>query len=258
MNVEEITKHLGGEYTPLSEKSGYLRTPLTIPWSGTIICAFLVRDLPGQLRITDDSAILFDALSHSVRSSPARGRALRAIAEQCGVKLSEEGELYVHCNEDDAPYYVARFLEAADRIAYASMGMRPKASERFEMEVGTVLDRVFENRVRRQVVASGASGHTLRFPFAIAGMATHDTIIQPVSAGPNGQADWGNIYKAAGKLMDAKNNLALQFRRCAVLEAADGEDALAQARAVLAESANVLVFNEERPDEFMAELARAA
>lgn len=220
---------------------------------GTMIGAYVV-DVPGRkLRITDDAQILFHAMANGVTATAARARQYQAIAEQCGLTLSEDGELHVVCDEQMASYYMARFLEAADRISFLSVSHRQKPTGRFEKTVGDALDTYFRKRVVKRISVTGASGHSLKFPFMLDENSANPVVIQPVSA-TDGKLDWGNVYHAVGKFTDLKNNRGFHSRRIAVLEAADDGDAQ-QAKAALSETARVVVY---RSPHQLADVLKAA
>lgn len=240
MRHDALGTLLAAEYTKLSDVSGYVRSPIAMHDDGTMIGAYVV-DVPGnRLRITDDAQILLHAMANGVAPNSNRGRQYQSIAEQCGMELSEDGELFVICDERMASYYMARFLEAADRISFLSVSHRQKPTGRFEKTVGEALVAYFAQRVAKRVSVPGASGHNLMFPFMLDEHSSSPIVIQPVSAN-EGKLDWGNVYHAVGKFTDLKNNRSFQSRRIAVLEAAD-DDASQQAKAALSETASVVVY----------------
>jgi len=254
MSYHSIAASLGGSYTKLSETSGYISSPLVMPEDGAMIGAYLV-DAPGhRVRITDDADVLYRAMVHGVTSSPSRVKQVQAVAEGLGLQLSDDGELHVTCAVDDAPYFLARFLEAADRISYLSLGFRPKATSRFEKKVGEALEAAFKDRLVRQATVVGASGHLLRFPFMLNNQAGQGTVIQPVPA-RDGKLDWAGVYQAVGKFIDLKNNPVTAMRRIAVLEGME-DQGVEQAKAALADASSVIVFRDR--EQFVETLRHAA
>lgn len=244
MRHDALETLLSAEYTKLSDMSGYVRSPIAMHDDGTMIGAYVV-DVPGdRVRITDDAQVLFHAMANGVAPNVNRGRQYQAIAEQCGIELSEDGELFIVCDEGMAPYYMARFLEAADRISFLSVSHRQKPTGRFEKTVGDALAAYFSQRVVRRISIPGASGHNLIFPFMLDENSSTPIVIQPVAA-TEGKLDWGNVYHAVGKFADLKNNRSFNSRRIAVLEAAD-DDVSQQAKAALSETASVIVYSSPR------------
>lgn len=254
MNHAEVIAKLGPSYRPLSEVSGFFDTTLTIPGDGSSIGAYLVQAPNGSIRITDDSNTLFAAMVHGVTHTAARVKAMRAIAASCGVLLSDDGAIEVECDLQSVPYYVARFTEAADRIAYVSMGMKPKKSSRFERYVGAALVATFGARMTRNAVLVGASGHDLKFPFVVDMEGNQPMVIQPVPA-EEGRPKWSNIYSAFGKLSDLKSNLGMTSHRLALVESTD-EQSNRQATTAIAGAAQVVIVREG--DDLPSILRRAA
>lgn len=253
MRHDALSTLLAADYTRLSDVSGYVRSPIAMHDDGTMIGAYVVEVAESRLRITDDAQILFHAMANGVAPTAGRGQQYQTIAAQCGMELSEDGELFVVCDENMAPYYMARFLEAADRISFLSVSHRVKPTGRFEKTVGDALDSYFAQRIGKRVSVPGASGHNLKFPFVLDESSSNPAVIQPVPA-TEGKLDWGNVYHAVGKFTDLKNNRGYHTRRIAVLEAAD-DDTAQQAKAALSETASVVVY---RNPQQLADVLRAA
>ncbi|WOB51016.1 DUF1828 domain-containing protein [Xanthomonas hydrangeae] len=254
MSYQTIAASIGGSYTRLSDVSGYINSPLVMPEDGTMIGAYLI-DAPGnQVRITDDANVLYRASLHGVSASPSRSKQIQAVAESLGLALSEDGELHVTCAMADASFYLVRFLEAADRIAYLSLGFRPKGTSRFEHQVADALQEAFPHGVVRHATVTGASGHALRFPFMLEGYGEQPTVIQSVAA-KDGKIDWGGVYQAVGKFIDLKNNPISHLRRVTVLEGMR-DQSVEQAKAALADASSVIVFHDRQ--QFIEKFRRAA
>ena len=251
MRYQELAKKMGMTYREVSSDAAYLESPMVLPEDGSHIGAYLTRIADGTVRITDDANTLFHALTYGVSPNAARGKYLKAIAEQCGVSLSDDGEVYAICRQEELPYYLPRFLEAADRIAFASHGYRPAPSSAFEMMLARVLTKAFPERLRRNFRVHGASGHELSFPFVIDVDRDEPKFLQLVAA-QDGKANWSSVYQALGKMTDLKNNLVQRSRRLVILESVPTKD-VGQATTALADAANVLVFT--NATEFLQQLA---
>lgn len=251
MTFEEIALKMGLSHRRVSENVAYLESPMVIPEDGTHIGAYVLRGAGDRVRITDDSNILFHAITHGVRPSASRGQWFKLIAEQCGISLSEDGEVYTECMQSDLPFFLARFLEAADRIAFASYGCRPVPSSAFETVLARVLAKAFPDRVQRNFRVLGASGHQLNFPFVIDVESPRPRFLQLVSA-QDGKANWSGVYQALGKMTDLKNNVSVHSRRLVVLEPVAAKD-IAQATTALADASEVIVY--QGADDFISRLA---
>jgi hypothetical protein len=254
MRYQDLAEKMGMTYREIGGGAAYLESPLVIPEDGSHIGAYLTQAADGAVRITDDANTLFHALTYGVNPSTGRGKYLKMIAEQCGVSLSDDGEVYAVCRQEELPYYLSRFLEAADRIAFASHGYRPAPSSAFETMLAPILVAAFPQRLRRNFRVHGASGHQLNFPFVIDANKEEPTFLQLVAA-QDGKANWSSVYQALGKMTDLKNNSGQPSKRLVVLESVPVKD-VSQATTALADAANVMVFNERT--EFIQQLAKAA
>ncbi len=200
-----------------------------------------VQDLgQGRVRITDNADTLFHAMTMGVAPNATKAAKLATIAAECHFALSESGELHTSCTQADVPYYMARFIEAASQISQACDLWRPAPISKFEKIVSRALRSGFPKRVKRDFEIQGASGHELKFQFALDVGSTHPKIIQTVSA-QDGTPHWLSVYSTLGKMVDLKN-AAPQTRRLVILESANPQD-LSKAASALAESASVLVFS---------------
>jgi hypothetical protein len=244
MRHDLLSKALCGTYVQLSDRAGYLRSNLSIDNDGTLLGAYFADAGQGRVRITDDGDTLFYAAVNGVEISEGRAKKYREIAHSCGISLADDGVLNITCEVDSVGYFTARLIEAADRISYLSVSHRPKPHSRFEAMLAVTLKAQFARAFSRNFKVLGASGHTLRFPFALSatnGRAT-PTLIQPVSA-TDGKIDWGNVYQAAGKFQDLANNHSLHARRVAILEEV-AQDQMAQASTALAVASDVIVYRD--------------
>lgn len=239
MNLSAIANALNGRYVPIGEHHGFVESTLTIPRDGTLLGAYLFDCGNGEVRLTDDGDTLFNVAAAGTVISKSKVSKYRDIATECGVTLTEGGELTANCTEASASIALPRFFEAAHRIAISSLAHRPKVSSNFIGVIDEVLTRAMPKRVTRRFTVVGASGHQLMFPFALdAGSAT-PILLQTVAA-DHGDVDWAGVYQADGKFRDVMNTGA-KIRRIAVVEQADATQ-IAQARVALGDSADVILF----------------
>lgn len=234
-------KHaLCGRYEELSDKSACIVSPFVIPGDGQALAAYVVAHGDGLFRITDDGDVLFNAATHGVELSPSRRISLREIAAACGVTLGDNGELFALCKEDEIGACVASLIEAAGRVAFATVAHRPRPLSQFERVVGATLRAAYVNRFSRRPEVIGGSGHQLKFSFGLDLGKPGGALIQVIGA-KKGAVDWDNVYKQAGKFEDLQHNDLLKVRRFAVLEPVEG-DGLDKAAVVLHRSARPVIY----------------
>ncbi|MBD1553591.1 DUF1828 domain-containing protein [Pseudomonas typographi] len=242
MNCAQIGEAFGLTCTHINKDLIYLESPISLPFDGTLIGAYVQDMGQGRVRITDNADILFHAMTMGVTPNTKKAAKIASIAADCHVNLSEHGELHASCAEKDVGYYMARFIEAASQIGLACDGWRPQPISRFEKIVSKALRIGFPKRVKRDFEVVGASGHDLRFQFALDFDTAHPKIIQTVSALED-KPNWQSVYGTLGKMVDLKN-ASPSMKRLVILESAAPEE-LSRAASALAESATVLVFRTE-------------
>lgn len=237
MNHDAIATALCGRYVKLANGSGYLESNWTLPADGTLIGAYIVEDRDGLVRITDDGDVTYNAAVGGAHLTAARVKAYRALAYQHGLTLDDDGVLSATCSVEDLPHTVARYMQAASAIGYASLKHRPKDDERFERIICSLLEAQFGRRLTRRPEVVGISGHQLRFPFGLDMEGKKPTLIQTIPA-DDGRTNWKSVYEAGGKFKDI-HSVRSQFRLIAVLEAA--EDTVRAGR-YFADAADVIVY----------------
>lgn len=241
MNCAQLSTQLGFKCKPIRDGLMYVQSPLTLAFDGLLIGAYVQDIGRGLVRITDNADVLFTAMTHGIAPNAKRAKTFSAIAQESGITLSENGELYATCQEDHIGFYVARFIEAASRIGIACDEQLVVPISRFERKVGLILDKRFKKRVRRNFLLVGASGHQLAFPFVLNPGTEEQMIIQTISSGRGGKPNWASIYGATGKLGDLKNS-GDPTRRTVILQ--DGDPyAIQQATVALAENASIVIYD---------------
>lgn len=240
MNCTQISTQLGFRCKPIRDGLMYVQSPIALAFDGLLIGAYVQDIGRGLVRISDNADTLFTAMTHGIAPNAKRAKTFSAIAQQSGISLSDNGELHATCPEDQAGFYMARFIEAAARIGNACDDQLVVPVSKFERKVGDILAKRFKNRLRRNFSLVGASGHQLAFPFVLYPGTAEQMIIQTISSGRGGKPNWASIYGATGKLGDLKNSGDLT-RRTVILQNGD-PDAIEQATIALAENASIIVY----------------
>jgi len=253
MNCTQISTQLGFQCSSIREGLSYVQSPLTLAFDGLLIGAFVQDIGRGLVRISDNADILFTAMTHGMAPNAKRAKRFSAIAQESGISLSDNGELYTTCPEGQAGFYIARFIEAASRIGNACDDQLIIPVSKFEKTVGRALTTGFSKRFKRSFALVGASGHQLVFPFVIDPGTPQQRIIQTISSGKSGKPSWGSVYGAIGKMGDLKNS-GDKTRRIVVMQ--DGDpDTVQQATIALAQTASIIIY---KSDASLIEALKAA
>jgi len=203
MNHDAIAHALCGNYTRLSDRTGYLESPMAFPSDGTLIGAYLVDAGNGRVHVTDDGDIAFHVAVAGAQLTSARMKSYRSVAESFGLLLGEDGAIAVTCSEGELADVLGRYMQAASALAHKGLRHRPRDDERFEKVVHGLLLARYGDRVTRRAEVVGLSGHQLRFPFAIEAAKGHIAYIQTVSADTD-VIHWKAVYEAGGKFKDVR------------------------------------------------------
>ncbi|MFF7706035.1 DUF1828 domain-containing protein [Pseudomonas sp. NPDC007930] len=253
MNCADIGQAFGLTCTQLGDGLVYLESPIAIAFDGNLIGAYVQDIGRGRVRISDNADTLFNAMAIGVVPSLPRGKRLAAIAQQYQVSLSEAGELFTACDVEQAGFYLARFIEAAAFLSQACEQWQPAVESKFERVVGNALKAAFPGELKRNFEVRGASGHQLKFQFALNTESDAPQIIQAIGA-QGDQPNWPSVYHTLGKMLDLKNAIPMA-RRVVVLQAAEAQE-VSKAATALSECASVLVFS--TAEQLAADLRQAA
>lgn len=239
MNCTLIGAQLGFKCKPVADGLVYLESPLSLPFDGNLIGAYIQDMGNGQVRISDNADTLFVAMTHGVKPTAEKGRKLADLVAASGLELSDNGEIFKACPEGQLGFYLARFIEAAEHVGFACNKLRPAPVSRFDQVVGAALKAAYPKTLKTDYKIVGASGHQLTLPFALEAEDGKATLIQTVST-RDGKVDWSLVYRAVGKMLDIKNAHESTQRRV-ILEAGD-EDDNRKAATALADAASVIIY----------------
>jgi len=240
MNCTNLLENMG--YTCAPRQNGALRlwSPFTFN-DGEHLGLFLEPSDNGQWLVTDHADTLMHASAQGAKITTSR---LNKIRAQFGeVQISEGGALSAITGQDNLARTVTEVLNTAIAISHAEEYWKPKSREqKFIDTVGKLLEDVAGDKLLRTVQVSGGSGHQIEFPFAIDNTEIGRQFIQPVAYGDE-RVDWGNVYKASGKMFDLKSAGAGEGQRVVIVEDNPGDDELGKAVTLLSYNSNVLLFS---------------
>ena len=250
MNCQQLKEAFGLRCTHVGDDVSYLETNLSLPHYGTLVGGYVQSIGRGRIRISDNADTLFEAIFLGVKPTAKRSQAVEKLAKQFGVQISDAGEISESCAEEDAAYFYSPYVEAAFTIGSATLDWYPEEATEFERHIAKVLVASLKGRVKRQFQVTGASGHQLKFHFAIDPGRPGMSLVQTVSAQEDGP-NWTSVYTTSGKMIDVKNANP-DTRRMVILEPSPSIE-LQRARTVLAETAEVLVY--ESPAQLLSRFA---
>lgn len=221
----------------------YVESPFTYGFDGQMVGSYLIGADKPLVKITDNADLMFQAMVSGVAPRRSTSKMVRRIAESHGLEFSDEGEMFAYAKQDEIPSLMARLVEASIKSADVLGGIIAKDVSKFEKIVGARLRAVYGKSVKANFLETGASGHQLRFPFAIIGENSSSvSLIQTISSFEE-RPHWASVYNTVGKMLDVKGANE-KIGRFAVLEHAQSEQ-VAQAKKVLSQAATVLMFSSD-------------
>lgn len=250
MNCTDLIASIGFSCKQISPNTMRLWSPFTYGNDGHVVGLYLEKSNAGY-RITDDAEALMHSASMGINITKRRIDLLKRV---CGesVMVSDSGVISATANDNNLTDALSAVLNATLAVSHYEIDWMPRIkSESFTQEVAAVLEVTLGERLKKNVVVTGASGHQIEIPLVIE-KNKESTYIQPVAYGDD-RVDWDNVYRGLGKMLDLKSAGAEDQFRTIVIDDRSKDDELTQAVTLLTHTATVV--NYSRLDNWARRLA---
>jgi hypothetical protein len=243
MNCSEIISSLGFHCKELADGALRLWSPFTYGRDGQVIALYVEPTNSGYL-ISDNAESFMHASAMGATLSKSRMQAIRSIAG-ANAEVTKGGEIVASASDATLGSAVVGVLNAALAVSHYERQWVPRSPTAFSEAVGRVLESIAPDRLKRNVIITGASGHEMRIPFAVTkGLET--TYIQPVAYG-DGAVDWSHVYRGLGKMLDLKNAGIAEHSRTIIVEDVPDDEDIDKSVTLLSNAASVVYFSKIRP-----------
>lgn len=240
MNCTNLLENLGYDCAPRKDGAIRLWSPFTFD-DGEHLGVYVEPDGHGQWLVTDHADALMHAGAFGANITKTRLERMRTRIG--GVQLSEGGALSLVAGQEELPRAIAAVLDAAITISHLERDWLPKShDERFNTILGQELESVAGEQLKRKVAVTGVSGHQIEFPFAVENPNVGMQYIQTVAHGDD-RLDWGDVYKAGGKMLDLQSAGAQEEQCIVIVEDMLGDEDLGKAVTLLGYTAMVLLYS---------------
>lgn len=240
MNCANLLETLGYDCVPRYNGALRLWSPFTFD-DGEHLGVYVEPRGSEQWLVTDHADTLMHASALGAKLTKAR---LERVRHRLGVvQLTEGGALSLVTGRDDLPNAVTAVLNAAITISHVERDWLPKRHhDRFNAVLDKDLEGVAGARLKRKITVTGVSGHQIEFPFAVEDPEVGMQYIQTVAHGDE-RLDWGDVYKAGGKMLDLQSAGAEDSQRIVIVEDQPGDEDLGKAVTLLGYTAMVLLYS---------------
>lgn len=195
---------------------------------------------------TEDSFFLTDFAEHIMLADSfgikfGRGK-VNQLNQTHGVKFAqfnEDGEIWAAGKNEDLQFALFDAAKLALSLSFRYQRWLPKFNTiRFKAMVGKVLRNYLQaDKVKTDWAITGASGHTIKFPFAVEAKDGSHTLISTIALNDE-KIDWATIYQTHGRLYDVKNIDDLD-RRVVIMEYPANNQEFDRAASFLADVASI-------------------
>ena len=110
--LEQLKSQMQLESSVISEGLYRLQLPLTLPANSQHLSVYLQDLGQERWRLSDNAELLFLAVGEGYKSSLKNVEALKLRIERLGAQLSNQGEIYLACDEPALPRMLPRFFDA--------------------------------------------------------------------------------------------------------------------------------------------------
>ena len=238
MNCAQIIENLGFSCQQLGDGVTYISSPYSMGYDPETIGAFVLKKGDGRLYVTDDGNQLFTAQTHGLSMNKSKMVRMSEVLSRYGVSVTETGEVAGWCDESNIRDFLPRYLEASIRLSDEVWEMFSGTPRTFEDKVAELLQDSFQNRLKRDAVFTGASGHQLHFPFVIDFGTPTQKVVQTIAT-KGEQPKWHLVMQTLGKLVDLKA-VDESTKAFVVLEPSHKSETVMQVRSALVDYASVM------------------
>lgn len=240
MNCVDIISRLGYECAPRPNSGARVFSPFTFS-DGTHIGVYVEPISRDEVVVTDHGDAFMHLSSQGARITEPR---IRWAIQNCApATVDEGGAIRMVARVEAVGAAVAAVLEASLRISHRQSDWMPSiAQERFTEIVAKELESVAPNRVQRNVMAIGISGHQLEFPLGLKLPDQTTAYIQTIAADA-GRLNWGVVQRATGKMVDLQQTGLSPHLRLVVIDDEDNLSEASRAITLLSTNATVLPFS---------------
>jgi hypothetical protein len=166
MNCESVISEMGFSCRELGGGALRIWSPFTHGNDGEHIGLYVEPTSTGY-KVTDNCEALMHASYAGVSLTPGRLDSIQKAVGH-GARVSGGGEIVAYTSAQELGGTVAAVLNAAMAVAHFESQWRPRLrTQPFAKEVEGVLEDALGDKVLRNVVVTGASGHQLELPLAI-------------------------------------------------------------------------------------------
>lgn len=244
MNCDILQNKLGFTCRPVSDSTIYIESPITMMFDGDCIGAYVQDIGRNRVRISDNADMLFNAQNHDIAIKSDFKAKLQALAGKYGLELNEAGEIAGTCDSGSTDFMLGNFIELSARIGHLFEGKQRQETISFERKISKILERQFNSRLQKKFEITGASGHQLRFPFALDAGTPTMQVIQPIPTLESGVASWQKVYESIGKMTELKKS-ELKCRSTVILERPASKKDAGEVKLALSEVARIITYNND-------------
>lgn len=224
-----------------------IASPFTLADDGEVLCFSILYPTANSFLLSDDFQVAMHASNFGISLDK---RKIEIINETVGIEFAQmasDGEIIASGNISTLQESLFDAVKLAMSVSFKYDKWIPKFNAiRFKTLVGKALKKsIDERKILTEYSALGASGHMIKFPYAI---KTNDSniLIETIAASDNKSVNWDGVYRSHGRFSDVKQ-IDKTNKRLIIIEHSSNKAEFERASSFLADVASIRTL-ESTPD----------
>lgn len=239
MEIKHILSIL--EWETITESENYTRisSPFTLADDGELLAFSITKPTPDTFILSDNHQAAMHAASFGIILEKSKLAALNKTVGVYSAAFSDSGEITASGSIDTLPFAVLDAVKLAMALSFNYSRWLPKYNVmRFRAAVAKALkESISESSISTDYPVTGASGHIIKFPFAVKRKDGGKVLIETIATDDR-KINWDSVYKTHGRLSDVKR-IDEANKRLVIMESSEEEENFNRAASFLADTATV-------------------
>lgn len=235
----DINKLISWEYISCDMNHVRIASPFTLADDGEQLCFSIIYPNSNSFKLIDDYQVAMHAAMKGILLNKGKIDLLNRTVGISQAKFEEDGQISASGNLSSLQDAILDATKLAMAFSFNYHKWMPKFNNtQFRLLVEKALRATIDdNKIMKECSITGASGHVIKFPYAI---QLHDSkiLIETVATTDKQSIDWNNVYRSHGRLSDVKK-IDDRNKRLVIIEQSPNKSEFERASSFLADVASI-------------------
>lgn len=240
MNTQiDINTLTSWDYISSDMNHARIATPFTLADDGEVLCLSIIFPSANSFYLSDDYQVAMHASNFGIVLDR---RKIEMVNKAIGVefaKMESDGEIVAAGDISTLQEALFDAVKLAMYVSFKYEKWMPKFNTiRFRTLVGKALKKsIDESKIIVDYSTTGASGHTIKLPYAIKTNSSN-ILIETIAASDNKSVNWDGVYRSHGRFSDIKQ-IDNFNKRLIIIERSSDKKEFDRASSFLADVASI-------------------